>query len=845
METFTPLKKGLPLGMKKLLGFALVVSVLVTAAAFIAPPVLLRSRPAEKMIAHEIEKITGASLQFDHHQISYFPFLSARFQNVKIVTEGRRPLTFEAAELRIRLARLPFLLGRMQIAGLTLNQMRWQAPLAAEDGSETLNVHDASLRTGALAAGKPIKVSFTGALNENPGVLSAKAVLKFKTLEKLSWSDITLDAVVTLQDIPLKIFEKTIFKYIRSELLQGTSGGRWTFRKEPGSDVVKAHAEGHVKNFVYRYTGKTDESAAPAIDMGFRYQLNWNPVTEVFNVQTASLTTPIGRLEVSGNVFGSNDGVQDIRVTASDVVLESIPQYFVSLKDAIPFNIGFSGLSRLEMSISGTWDLLSVNAKLDLNQALLTYARYFSKPKDLPFDVVFDYELKSGSVLTGDFSVRFKDMTMKGSLTDLNLANGEGQLNVITNKFQLKEWESFIPLFQDYKLGGDLKLLANFKGNLQKLYETKAMFNFTLENGRVAGPQGKELTDIKMSLDLSPMALEVRDTVFKSGSDTVSGSFRAYNLLLSPITRLSLKSDHVDVANLIANAYDLAGPWMPEGVKGMLTEWHQVLLYFSPAGEVWKNFLLELTVEDGQWQVPAWHFDAYQGTVSAQGEGAFTGENAGSRWDIKADRLSLARFGKRSGRESSPVEGNLFLEAHLRAPVKSEAAWQDVLEGDGIFLVTNGEFRTFNLMGAVASIPDFSNVFKTPAGETTLFHDLQSEFRIANRKITAEKLVLLADDFQCEAGGSWTFDGVLNYRMQVFLNSQNLVLEKEADEEKLKEEGMLGPVSLLLSGPLEKPELKPDPALIPQIFQQLLTSRRYRALDNFLSEDFFKSPAKA
>lgn len=831
--------------MKKLLGITAVLGILITAAAFLLPPVLLRSKPAEKMILREIEKITGASIKFESHRISYFPFLSAQFQNVKVVTKGRRPLTFEAAELRIRLARLPFLLGRIQMAGLDLDKIRWQVPLAVEGGTETLDVHDASLRMGTLAAGKPIKVSFTGALNDNPGVLSAKAVLTFKSLEMLEWKDIAIDAVVNLQDVPLKIFEKTIFKYIRSELLQGVSGGRWTFRKEPGSEIVKAHAEGHVKNFIYRYSGNPDESAAPSIDMVFRYQLNWNPVTEVFNVQTASLTTPIGRVEISGNMFGADEGVQDIRVTASDVVLESIPQYFVTLKDAIPFNIGFSGLSRLEMSISGTWDLLSVNAKLDLTQALLTYARYFSKPKDLPFDVVFDYELKSGSILTGDFSVRFKDMTMKGSLTDLNLANGEGQLNVITNKFQLKEWESFIPLFQDYKLGGDLKLLANFKGDLQKLYETRAMFNFTLENGRVMGPQGKELTDIKMSLDLSPMALEVRDTVFKSGNDTVSGSFRAYNLLLSPITRLSLKSDHVDVANLIANANDLAAPWLSDSVKGMLGEWHQSLLYFSPAGEIWKNFLLELTVEDGRWQVPAWHFDAYQGTVSAQGEGAFAGDTAGSRWDIKADRISLARFGKRLGGEASPIEGNLFLEAHLRAPVKSDASWQDVLEGDGIFLVTNGEFRTFNLMGAVSGIPDFSNVFKAPVGETTLFHDLQSEFRVANRKITAEKLVLLADDFQCEAGGSWTFDGVLNYRMQVFLNSENLVLEKAAESGDLKEEGMLGPVSLLLSGPLDKPELKPDPALIPQVFQQLLTSKRYRALDNFLSEDFFKAPEKA
>lgn len=831
--------------MRKLLGFILFVSTVAAAAAFIAPPILLQSRPTEKLIADEIQKITGATIESGQHQFSYFPFLTARFQNVKIVLDGERAVMLEAAELRIRLARLPFLLGRMEIAGLSLGQVNWEIPMLGEDGAviETVRVHDAALRMGPLKPEKPIKVFFAGSVNGNPGVLSARAVLRFKSLERLEWTGSSLDAVVNLQDIPLKLFEKTLARYLRSEILQGTFGGQWTFRKEPGIDVVKAHAEGNARGFSYRYRGNAGEGVAPPIDLGFRYQVNWNPVSDVFNVQSATMTTPIGRVEISGNLFGSDDGVQDVRVTASDVVLESIPQYFVNLKDAIPFNIGFSGLSRLEMSVSGTWDLLTVNAKLDLTQALLTYARYFSKPKDLPFDVVFDYELKDSKILAGDFSVRFKDMTMKGSLIDLDLTNGEGQLNVITNKFLIKEWENFIPLFQNYKLDGQMKLLANFKGNLQKLYETKSMFNFTLENGRVAGPRGRELTDIKMSLDLSPLALEIRDTVFKSGEDTISGSFRAYNLLLSPITRLSMKSEQVDVTRLAETLDDLSEPWLSEPVRQSLDEWRSSLAYFSPAGEVWKNLTLEWTFENGAWQVPAWNFDAYQGRVSAQGEGAVSGEKAGARWDIKADRVSLARFGKRGGRETSAVEGNLFLEAHLRAPVKGEAPWLDTLEGEGLFLVTNGEFRTFNLTSALTVIPDFSEIFKAPAGDTTLFNDLQSEFRISSRKIMADKMVFLADGFQAEAGGSWSFDGILNYRLQVYLDPKNLDLEQAAASTALQEEGMIGPVSLLLAGPLEKPELKPDPAQIPQIFKQLLASKRYRALDNFLSEDFFKTPA--
>lgn len=831
--------------MRNILKLFLIASVLGLVAAFAAPPILLRSSPADQLITQEIRKMTGAVIESGQAQFSYFPFLTARFKDVRIRIEGPRPWVFEAAELRIRLARIPFLIGKLEIAGIHLSRVACGIPIPDKDGSvlETVRVHDAAFRTGPLKAEKPIKAFFAGSINGIPGVLSARAVLRVKSLEKLEWTGTSLDAAVNLQDIPIKLLEKSLDRYLRSEIIQGTFGGQWTFRKEPGGDVVKAHAEGNARGFSYRFRQNPVENLPPAVDLGFRYQIHWNPVTNTMNVQSATLTTPIGRVEVSGNLLGAEEGLQDVRVTASEIVLESIPQYFSALKDAIPYNIGFSGLSRLEMSISGSRDLLSVNAKLDLTQALLTYARYFSKPKDLPFDVVFDYEFQHGKILNGDFSIRFKDMTMKGSLTDLDLMSGAGQLNVITNKFQIKDWEKFIPVFEGYKLDGQMKALANFKGNLQKLYETKPMFNITLEKGRVAGPRGRELTEITTSLDLSPLGLEVRGTSFKSGEDSVTGSFRAYNLLVNPVTQLSLKADQVDVSRLAETLDDLARPWLAESLRAAWDEGRASLAYLFPSGENWKKMTLEWTRESGAWQVPVLNFDAYQGSVNAQGEGVSFGEDQGGRWDIKADRLSLALYGKRGGRKEGPVEGNLFLESHLRIPAGGTEPWLDRLEGEGLFLITNGDLRTLSLMGALTAVPDFSEVFKAPSGDSTLFNDLQAEYRISGRRITADKMMLLGEGFQADGGGSLTFDGAVNGRLQVYLDPRQMALDPTALSESLKEEGMIGPVALLVSGEFSKPDVKLDPAQIPQIFKQLLASKRYRALDNFLSEDFFKASA--
>ena len=113
-------------------------------------------------------------------------------------------------------------------------------------------------------------------------------------------------------------------------------------------------------------------------------------------------------------------------------------------------NTGFSGQSNLDLSLNGTLDHLSIHANWDLTPTLLTYARFFSKPKDIPLNVDLDLLLKDQEILSGDFSVRLKDTTLKGNLKGFDLASREGQWNFITNKFSLASWEPMIPPFENY-----------------------------------------------------------------------------------------------------------------------------------------------------------------------------------------------------------------------------------------------------------------------------------------------------------------------------------------------------------------------------------------------------------
>ena len=102
---------------------------------------------------------------------------------------------------------------------------------------------------------------------------------------------------------------------------------------------------------------------------------------------------------MNGHALMETGEIKDLRVTLSDLQMESLPQYFLSFKEAVPLNIGFSGLSSLELSMEGTLDHLAIHANWDLSSTLLSYARYFSKPKDVPLNLNFDFILKDSDSL--------------------------------------------------------------------------------------------------------------------------------------------------------------------------------------------------------------------------------------------------------------------------------------------------------------------------------------------------------------------------------------------------------------------------------------------------------------
>ena len=124
-------------------------------------------------------------------------------------------------------------------------------------------------------------------------------------------------------------------------------------------------------------------------------------------------------------------------------------------------------------------------------------------------------------MLGGDFAVKFKGLSMKGNLKDLNLKTGEGQLNLITNKFSITGWEQYIPALQRYKLEGDAKLMANWKGDLRELEKAEHIFNMTFDKASWTTPEGMGVRNASLALDYGPLMLESRQMQFEIGGSPV------------------------------------------------------------------------------------------------------------------------------------------------------------------------------------------------------------------------------------------------------------------------------------------------------------------------------------
>jgi len=112
---------------------------------------------------------------------------------------------------------------------------------------------------------------------------------------------------------------------------------------------------------------------------------------------------------------------------------------------------------------------------------------------------------------------------------------------------------------------------------------------------------------------------------------------------------------------------------------------------------------------------------------------------------------------------------------------------------------------------------------------TTRFNDIRGTFAVANQKVQTDDLIFLSDDFQIDGRGEVGFDGNLNFRLSVFV----LPSMSRKISSRLGENSKLGPIPVLIAGPIASPSVKPDPMLMQTFLESLIREQFSKITSRF------------
>ncbi len=794
----------------------------------------LPSAKLHESLIQKIQALTDSAFKYQNVRVGYFPQPKIVFERVQL-TFSDQPLTIDAETIQFDFTILPLLFGRVEPAAFYVQSGKADFSLPGLNFLNPVRFENFSLQVGAVRSKIPIPFHFTSGMAGKPDALVMKGNVVLDSIEQWNWEKASGSIMVELKGLSAG-----------GGAAQGLADPRRAFffkggqidtsveiKKKAQEIFLELSATGTGKGLVYEVPQGSAWVASPALDAEWNVTAAWNNDTSELKLHKGRVKLPFGEIEANGSMKLNTGEISGMHVAGSNMALEDLLKYWPSLENALPFQIGFSGPGKWVLSLEGTLDHLSLHFGWDLAQVLLSYGQYFTKPKDIPLDLNVDLLLQKGATLGGDFAVKFKELSMKGNLKDLDLKTGGGQLNLITNKFSVTGWEQYIPALQGYKLEGDAKLMANWKGDLRKIEKAEHIFNVSLDKASWTIPDGPGVRNASLSLDYSPLMLEGRQMQFEIGGSTVVADLKIAGLKEKPKVIVKASAGELkplEVWQAVAALLQRKGEAAGANKYAQAKEFIQML---CPKDQTLKNVLVDVLYEEGVWNVPALHFEGYGGKADLKGAMNFDGAEVEYGFDGEVRGVDLGLFLGRKDEAQKVLEGALDLKCSMAGTGWGPEAWSKSLAGQGEWTLTGGKFRTFDLKDALSTIEHFIDL---PEIRSSLkdFDSMDFAWKILDGKVTTDNLLVKSKDYVMDGEGTLGFDGLANFRMDVFLSSAIAVklLPDMVASFKKDPQAHLGPIPMLFSGSLLTPEIKPDPAQAEELTEKI---RKGKAKD-FLYE---------
>ena len=784
---------------------------------------ILPSDQLHDLLVQKVQSLTEGTLKYQAIRVGYFPQPRIILEHPQL-SFSNRPLVIEADRIQFDLNILPILLGRAEPAAFYVQSGKAQFSVPGLTFVNPVSFENFSLEIGAVVAKIPIPFHFVSDLAGKPGAFVMKGNVVLDSVEKWNWEKVSGSMTVEVKqlslDAPAKEAEADLKKSFRVK--NGSIDTVVEIKKKAQEAFLELSATGTGKGIIYEVLQEKTWGMPPALDAEWNIAAAWNQDTSELRLHKASVKLPFGEILSNGSMKLNTGEISGLRVEGSNMAIEDLLKYWPGLERALPFHVGFSGPGKWVLSTEGTLDHLTLHFAWDLEKVLLSYGQYFTKPKDLPLDLTVDLLLQKGALLGGDFAVKFKELSMKGNLKDFDLKTGTGQLNLITNKFSITGWEQYIPVFQRYKLGGEAKFMANWKGDLRELEKAEHIFNITFDKASWSVPEGPGIRNASLSLDYSPMLVEGRQMLMEVGASPVVADLKISGFPEKPQALMKIVSAELkplDAWQAVTALFDAksegAGSDNYDRVKELIQS-------VCPKDQSLKNVSAEVRYDGGVWDVPALQFEGYGGKAGLKGSIDFKEKDPRYQLEGELQGVDFGAFLSRQDAGSKALEGTLHLKGSMKGTGWGKEAWCKSLEGQGEFTMTQGKFLTFDLKETLVTIEPFQSLGNLHLG----FRDFESmnfQWKITEAKAVTNNLLVKSKDYVLDGEGTLGFDGLANFRVDVFLTSglAAKLLPKIAEPFEKNPRAYLGPIPTLLSGPLMTPEVKPDPVQVAELTEKI------------------------
>lgn len=769
----------------------------------------------------QIEEALGAQLELENTNFSLFPSPRLKATKLKLKLPQKEFSEWTAREARFTFSMLPLLLGKAQLSGVRVR--------GGEGSLWGIPLEKIELKIKGLGPHKDAPFVWKARVEGTQGVLSGKGKIGFGNRAETFWKDSGLHAQAKIQSFTFpQGMDKKIKRRIPEPLRLALWEGEVSFKKEKFETGIESLSKFYSKNI---------PSNTGPLAMSGETKWLWNLEKNSVEFKRLNIVSPFAEFDGMMILRLETGEIEEARLHAKKVILDELIRNFPIFQSLLPLDTGLSGESDFDLSLQGTLDYLSLHANWNLTPAVVTYGKVFSKPKDLPMRINFDFLLKASSQLSGDFSIRFKQATIKGALAALDLKTGAGEITFLTNKFELRSWKNLLVPFAAYRLSGSAKALLSCKGNLLQWETTERMANFTFDDVTILSPEGKGIRKAKAHIDISPLSIRINDAIFTLGNSPIQMETQIYNADKKPQGTIQITSAKLEPFVVWDNLKEFQT--LIQKKVGRREEIESALNRLVPKSLHFENFSLNVKLQEDKWTLHHLTFEILGGQLAFQGEWDRSQETPNFWIALQSQRMSLAPYFEELG--GRVLEGNLFFDGKFKAQGANLDEVHQSLAGEGNLSITNGEWAFLDLTSPLKGLVPLQSL-PTPQHRSLSFHDLKANWRFKDGKFETDDFILNAEDFWIEGKGNLSLAGVVNSRLEVYLSkflTEQMFKTWEAAEEP--DGKQLGPIPLLLVGNVKKPE----PRIDDRMAESFLESVRTRKFRNVLHKPFLESSIRS